>query len=72
MRFTLYKEGIFYKCYNEDAILFVHHKVKEYKVNLKFVKSLGSDLFSLGFPINETQKGNLSFENISEKIGANF
>jgi hypothetical protein len=22
--FTLYKEGLFYKCYNEDAMLFVH------------------------------------------------
>lgn len=67
--FTLSKEGIFYKCYNEDAMVFVQ-KVKEYKVNLKFVKSVGDDVLSLGFPISETEKGNLSFENISEKIGA--
>jgi hypothetical protein len=66
---TLYKEGIFYKCYNEDAMVFVQ-KVKEYKVNLKFIKSVGDDVLSLGFPISETEKGNLSFENISERIGA--
>jgi hypothetical protein len=23
IRFTLYKEGLFYKCYNEDAMVFV-------------------------------------------------
>ena len=45
-------------------------KVKEYKVNLKFIKSVGDDVLSLGFPISETEKGNLSFENISERIGA--
>jgi hypothetical protein len=28
-RFTLYKEGLFYKCYNEDAMLFVK-KFREY------------------------------------------
>jgi hypothetical protein len=67
--FTLFREGIFYKCYNEDAMVFVQ-KVKEYKVNLKFIKSVGDDVLSLGFPISETEKGNLSFENISERIGA--
>ncbi len=38
-RFTLYKEGLFYKCYNEDAMLFVK-KVREFKVSDKFVKSV--------------------------------
>ena len=37
--FTIYKEGLFYKCYNEDAMIFVQ-KVREYKVNSKFVKSV--------------------------------
>ncbi len=36
--FTLYKEGLFYKCYNEDAMLFVK-KVRAFKVSDKFVKS---------------------------------
>lgn len=66
---TLYKGGIFYKCYNEDAMVFVQ-KVKEYKVNSKFIKSVGNDVLSLGYPISETEKGNLSFETISERIGA--
>ena len=29
---TLYKEGLFYKCYNEDVMVFVI-KVKNYKVS---------------------------------------
>ena len=66
-RFTLYKEGLFYKCYNEDAMLFVK-KVREYKVNNKFVKSTGSNVFSIGFPASEIEKGKLSFDEISTKI----
>ena len=30
--FTLYREGLFYKCFNEDAMVFVK-KVREYKVS---------------------------------------
>ena len=30
--FTLFKEGMFYKCYNEDAMVFVT-RVKHYKVS---------------------------------------
>ena len=47
--FTLFKEGLFYKCYNEDAMVFVKN-MKEYKVNEKFVKSLREDYNSAGFP----------------------
>jgi hypothetical protein len=67
--FTLYKEGIFYKCYNEDAMIFTK-RVKNYKVNSKFVKSIGTAVYSLGFPVSEVAKGNLSLENVSEIIGA--
>ncbi len=35
--FTLFKEGLFYKCYNEDTMVFAQ-KIKEYKVSSKFVK----------------------------------
>ena len=66
---TLYKEGIFYKCYNEDAMVFVQ-KIKEYKVSSKFIKSIGAEVLSLGFPVSEVEKGNLSMANVSEKIGA--
>jgi hypothetical protein len=30
--FTLFSEGLFYKCYNEDAMVFVQ-RVKNYKVS---------------------------------------
>jgi hypothetical protein len=39
-KFTLFKEGLFYKCYNENALVFTE-KVKRYKVSAKFVKSVG-------------------------------
>jgi hypothetical protein len=31
--FTLHKEGLFYKCYNEDAVVYVK-RVKKYKVTI--------------------------------------
>ena len=37
-RFTLYKEGLFYKCYNEDAMVFVKN-IREYKVSKNFEES---------------------------------
>ena len=64
--FTLFKEGLFYKCYNEDAMVF-SKRVKNYKVNSKFVKNVGSTIFSLGFPASEVEKENLSFENLQKK-----
>jgi hypothetical protein len=66
---TLYSEGLFYKCYNEDAMIFVK-KVKAYKVSAKFIKSVGANVYSIGFPVREVEKGHLDFENISEKIAA--
>ncbi|SEJ36546.1 hypothetical protein SAMN05192553_103490 [Cyclobacterium xiamenense] len=38
--FTLFKEGLFYKCYNQDAMVFVK-RVKNFKVSSKYVKSVG-------------------------------
>jgi len=67
--FTLFKEGLFYKCYNEDAMVFVQ-KIKEYKVSSKFVKSVGAAVFSLGFPVSEVAKEKLSLASVTEKIGA--
>jgi len=68
-QFTLYKEGLFYKCYNEDAMVFVSN-VREYKVSSKYIKSVGTTVYSIGFPVSEVEKGSLSLEYISEKIGA--
>lgn len=67
---TFFKEGLFYKCYNADAMVF-SKRVKNYKVNSKFIKSLNAAVFSLGFPVSEVVKGNLSLTSVSEKIGAN-
>jgi DNA mismatch repair ATPase MutS len=60
--FTLYKEGLFYKCFNEDAMVFAQ-KVKGYKVTNKFVKNVGAELLGLGFPMAAVIKGNLSLDN---------
>jgi hypothetical protein len=49
-QFILFKEGLFYKCYNEDAMVFVKN-VKDYKGSEKFVKSVGAAVYSIGFPL---------------------
>jgi four helix bundle protein len=45
-------------------------RVRVYKLSNKYVKSVGSEVLSLGFPISEVEKGNLSLASVSEKIGA--
>ncbi len=67
--FTLFKEGLFYKCYNEDAMVFVQ-RLRAYKVSTKFIKIVGDTVYSIGFPVGEVEKGNLTLEFISEKIAA--
>ena len=66
---SLCKEGLFYKCYNEDAMVFAK-KVKMYNVNARFVKNVGAEVLSLGFPESEVEKGNWSFDAIKLAIGA--
>jgi hypothetical protein len=44
--------------------------IREYKVSKNFVKSVGEDVYSIGFPVSEIKKGSLSLANILEKIGA--
>lgn len=61
---------MFYKCYNEDAMVFAQH-VRKYKVSSKFVKATIFNLHSIGFPGSEVEKGKLSFGNIFTKIEAN-
>ena len=63
--FTIYKEGLFYKCYTKDVMVFVM-KVKNYKVSSKFVKSMMEKVYSIGFPSSELLNGNLSCKSISE------
>lgn len=59
-RLCLHKEGIFYKLYNRQAMLFVEN-VKDLKVKAKFVKTVNETVYSCGFPasIIEDVKGRL-------------
>ena len=43
----LFKEGIFYKAYNQGAYLMRH---KNYKVNVKKNKNSENEVVSIGFP----------------------
>ena len=47
--------GLFYKCYNQDAMVFAN-RVKPFKVSTKYVKSIGAELLSLGFPASEVDR----------------
>jgi hypothetical protein len=67
--FTLYKEGLFYKCYNEDAMVFTE-KVKKYKVSARFIKTVGSQVLSLGFPLTVGGKNNLTLKTIALAVEA--
>ena len=67
--FTLFREGLFYKCYNEDAMLF-SQRVKNYKVTSKYIKSVGAEVLSLGFPVSEVSKDMLSFDVLCKTLGA--
>jgi len=44
--------------------------IREYKASSKFIKSVGATGYSMGFSVSEVEKGSLSLEYISEKIGA--
>lgn len=67
--FTLYREGIFYKCYNEDAMVF-HQRIKPFKITSKYVKSAGSMVLSLGFPSTLIDNQTLSIAAIAEMVDA--
>lgn len=45
----LFKEGLFYKLYNQNAMWFINH-IKPYKVTVKFVKKVNQNVFTIGFP----------------------
>lgn len=46
-------------------------RVRAYKVTAKFIKRVGDTVYSVGFPVGEVEKGNLTLAFISEKIEAN-
>jgi hypothetical protein len=45
-------------------------RLRAYKVSTKFIKIVGDTVYSIGFPVGEVEKGNLTLEFISEKIAA--
>ena len=54
----LHKEGIFYKLYNQQAMLFTQN-IKSLKVKFKFIKAVKQQVYSCGFPasiIEEVKK----------------
>lgn len=54
-----FKEGMFYKMYNQNAMWFTMH-VKAYKVHVKFVKTVNQEVYSLGFPQNVLTANSIS------------
>ena len=55
LRIALFREGNFLKAYDEAAFLFVN-RIKAYQVNRTFVKTVGREVFSLGFPFPALEK----------------
>ena len=49
----LFKEGVFYKAYNEGAFLL---QDRNYKVAVKKIKSVENEVLSIGFPISVLEK----------------
>jgi len=48
-RMYLFKEGMFYKAYNQNAMWFVQ-QIKRYNVTVKYIKNIQQEVFSIGFP----------------------
>lgn len=67
-KLTLHTEGLFYKCYNEDAMVFSEN-IKPYKVVCKFIKTVNQEVLSIGFPKTELKKGSITIEMIKSAIG---
>lgn len=66
----LHKEGIFYKAYQQSAFAWVKY-ICNYEVKCKYVKSVGRNILSIGFPVRslETKLEGRTFETLdSQKI----
>lgn len=55
----LFKEGMFYKVYNQNAMWFVNF-IKPYKVAIKYIKNIQQEVFSIGFPTTYLNSINLT------------
>lgn len=65
---VLFKEGNFWKAYQQSAYLFSKH-IADYRVKKKYVKTIGDTLYSLGFPVSATDKvlSGHGYEQVNEK-----
>jgi len=52
---VMFKEGIFYKLYKRGAMLFTVN-IKAYMVKVKYIKNIGQDVYSIGFPVSSFGK----------------
>ena len=63
----LFKEGIFYKVYNEGAFLL---KDRNYKVAVKKIKGIENEVLSIGFPISILNR--IVENGVSEEMHENY
>lgn len=65
----LFREGMFWKAYQEAAYLFVAN-LRQYQVNRNYVKKVGVDVLSLGFPVPSAAKilSEVNFKEDGERI----
>ena len=64
----LFKEGMFYKVYNEGAFMF--QEISKYKVNAKYLKVVNTTVYSMGFPQSVLNKFRIQYKisDIDDKI----
>lgn len=63
----LFKEGIFYKAYNEGAFLL---KDRDYKVAVKKIKGIENEVLSIGFPVSILNR--IVENGVSEEVHENY
>ncbi len=68
-RIVLFREGMFWKAYQQAAYLFVSN-LRQYQVNRNYVKKVGEDVLSLGFPVPSSAKilSGVNYEEDEERI----
>jgi hypothetical protein len=49
-RLYLFKEGMFYKAYTQNAMWFVQH-IKRYNVTVTCIKKIQQGVFRISFPV---------------------
>lgn len=65
----LYREGMFLKAYEHSAFL-VHTQIHQFKLSLRYIKTVNRDVISLGFPAETLNKWMYGYvvEQVSEVL----